>query len=200
MNDRFILKIDPPQSCLGSDENDQPCPRLTEYAEAEAMDTEHPHQLMLAPYCWQHLEMCIAPWQTDPTAEEVELEQFCITRFVAGYYGGQGTATVLGPCPLDSVPPPYKEETEKDYEDEEEQAFFRRYHASDQAYYVTHRSAHGQERQVCAIWRSDYLVWELYEFPTAQARDTGHRQTTVEQGSRFPADFGYGNRNAFPKP
>lgn len=169
-DDRFILKIEPPQQCLGSDDNDQPCPHESEYAEAEPISAEHPRQLSVAPYCWWHLEMCIAPWQTNPTAADVEQERFCITRFVLGYYGGQGTATVLGSCPLDSVPAPYREETEQDYEDEEEQAFFRRYHASDQAYYVTYQDTQGQERKVCAIWRSDYLIWELYEFPAAQAR------------------------------
>ena len=59
MNERFVLRIDPPQPCLSTDENDQPCPRFSEYAEAEPMSAEHPRQLLLAPLCWEHLEMCI---------------------------------------------------------------------------------------------------------------------------------------------
>ena len=73
----------------------------------------------------------------------------------------------MGPCPLDSVPSPYAEETENDYTGEEEKAFFRQHHSSDQAYYVAYREGQGQEQRVCAaVWRSDYLVWELYEFPS----------------------------------
>lgn len=167
MDDRFILKIDPPQLCLASIEDDQPCPRLTTYAEAESA-SEHSRQLMVAPYCWQHLEMCIAPWNTHPMPEEVERERFCIVNFVIGYYDGKGTATVEGPCPVASIPPPYEEATEAAYETEEEKALFRRYHADDQAYYVTYRDAQGQEHHVCAVWMADELHWELYTFPNDQ--------------------------------
>lgn len=166
MNDRFLLKIDPPQLCLGADENDRPCQRLTEYAEAESISAELPRQLMLAPYCWQHLEMCIPPWETNPTPEDIASEQFCITRFVVGHYGDKGTAEVQDSCPLESVPPPYREVTEADYPDEEEKAFFRQHHGDDQAYYVTYRDEQGEIRHVCAVWLADLLYWELYEFPS----------------------------------
>ena len=160
----FLLKVDPPQLCLGTDDDDQPCQRLSEYAEAESCGPEYPRQLMLVPYCWQHLEMCLPPWQTHPMPEEIANEQFCITRFVVGYHGGVGTAKVCGSCPLESVPPPYREASEEDYDDEAERASFRRYHCTDQAYYVTYRDEAGQTSRVCAVWVADALTWELYPF------------------------------------
>jgi hypothetical protein len=164
VNERFLLKIDPPQLCLGADENDQPCQRLTEYAEAEVFSADIARQLLVAPYCWQHLDLCIPPWQTKPTPEEIANEQLCIVRCVVGHYGGQGTAQVLGSCPLESVPPPYREITEADYETEEEKAFFRQHHGDDQAYSVTYRSEQGEARHVCAVWLTDVLSWQVYEF------------------------------------
>jgi hypothetical protein len=93
------------------------------YAEADAL-----RHLSLVPYCWQNLEMCIPPWRTEAAPVEVEREQWCITRFVIGSFGGRGSARVLGPCPLDNVPSPYHAETGADYESEEDKACFRRSH------------------------------------------------------------------------
>lgn len=165
-NDRFLLRIDPPQACLYSNEDGQPCSRLTAYAEASADSSEHPRELSVAPYCWQHLELCIPPWLEHPTPEEVAWERFCIANFIVGHYDGKGTAEVQGSCPLESVPPPYEEITEADYETEEEKAFFRRHHGTDQAYYATYRNEQGENRHVCAVWLADWLYWELYEFPS----------------------------------
>ncbi|MGH3182283.1 MAG: hypothetical protein ACRDOE_10330, partial [Streptosporangiaceae bacterium] len=141
MDTRFLLKIDPPQRCLGRDEHDQPCPRLSEYAEVDSPSSaeDAPRQLVVEPYCWQHLEMGIPSGETNPTPQALASEQFCITRFVVGYYGGTGTAEVCGPCPLKSVPPPYREASEADYPDEADKASFRWHHFEDQAYSVTYR-------------------------------------------------------------
>lgn len=164
MNDRFILKIDPPQLCLASTGDDQPCPHLTAYAEAGPF-SDHSRQLLVDPYCWEHLEMCIPPWNIHPTPEEIEQERFCIVNFVIGYYGGKGSALVAGPCPIERIPAPYEEATEDAYDTDEDKAFFRRYHADDQAYYVTYRDEQDQEHHVCAVWMADELHWELFPFP-----------------------------------
>lgn len=165
MSERFLLKIDPPQPCLYSDEDGQPCERVTAYAEASGDAPGSPSELSVAPYCWQHLELCIPPWLEHPTLEEVAWERFCIANFIVGHYGGVGAAEVRGACPLESVPLPYEEITEADYDTPEEKACFRRLHGTDQAYYATYRDEQGESRHVCAVWLADFLYWELYEFP-----------------------------------
>jgi hypothetical protein len=113
-----------------------PCPRLTTLAEAEH-ESENDCQLRVYPYCPRHLYIGFP----DPTPEELELEKWCVTNFVVQQFGGQGTAEVLGECPVDNIPGPYEP-----CEDEE-----------DLAWYVTYRDEQGgQERRGVAV----YLTWE----------------------------------------
>src|SRR5207247_5454405 len=89
LSDRFILKVDPPQPCMGSNPNG-PCPLLTALAEAEH-EREHERQLRVYPYCWRHLYIGFP----DPTPEQLQLEHWCITNFVVHHFGGgKGTAEV----------------------------------------------------------------------------------------------------------
>ena len=151
-DDRFLLRVDPPQLCMSDDADGKPCSRLTEWVIADVFWPDTPRQLSIEPWCWEHGDACLAEWAwDDATTQDIEMENFFVTRFVVGYYGGQGTALVLGRCPLDSVPPPYVEEKEEDYEDEEERANFTMRHFLDNAYYVLYRDEQRQEKRVCAV-------------------------------------------------
>ncbi len=110
MTDRFILKIDPPQPCQGLYPNEAGdevrCTLLTGMAEASWGENAggYAPELSVDPYYWRHLWIGFP----DPTPEELELEHLCMTNFVVNHFGGKGTAQVLGPCPTDSILPPYE--------------------------------------------------------------------------------------------
>ena len=156
MTDRFILKIDPPQPFQGLYPNEAGdevrCTLLTGMAEASWGENAggYAPELSVDPYCWRHLWIGFP----DPTPEELEFEHLCMTNFVVNHFSGKGTAQVLGPCPTDSIPPPYEP-----WEDDD---------MIDEAYSATYRDEQGQERHVCAVYLVWENCWELFEF--AQSR------------------------------
>jgi hypothetical protein len=152
----FVLKISPPQICWSPR-----CERLTEYARAEIDPYSlSKKQLDLRPYCSEHFYIDATKRAHAPTA----YEQFAITNAVVGHFGGKGFATIVGPCRLDQVPAPYHAETEADFEGEARIAF-KRDHVNDLAWLVTYCDEQDQERRVVALWCSDFVCWEVFEFP-----------------------------------
>ena len=137
MSDAFILTISPAQPCMGDDpDTEQPCNLLTTLAEAER-ESGCERQLSVHPYCWRHLYIGYPERDEGPTPEELEMLHFCVRNAVVGHFGGKGEASVLGTCPVDSIPAPYEPLTEDDYEEGPDRDWFLSEHAPDEAFYCT---------------------------------------------------------------
>ncbi len=142
--ERWIIKIDPLHLCMGGGgpDSDDPCSRLTEWAEATSESAECPRQLRVHPYCWAHLFVGFAEREDGSLPpEEQAIEHFCITNFVVHHLGGQ--ASVLGRCPTDNIPAPY--EACEDFED--------------LAWYVSSHDEQGQEHHGVAVYLTSWENW-----------------------------------------
>jgi hypothetical protein len=95
----FFIHFDHPVRCITGD-----CQRLTNWGHAVYWDGGT--GIMLSPLCWEHgfALRDFVPTGQRLTAQHIKEQYGSVERFVVGYHGGKGTATVMEPCDPQEVP------------------------------------------------------------------------------------------------